>query len=94
MSDIDIDIRNKQEVFDLISLIQKRLKPFEFGFIKINNYKIQFGHDSCNIRRQLRGGGDSHMNLSISQRDLSNKFEGEELENFKFKLEEVLLEQI
>ena len=82
------------EVFELISLIQKKLDSFEFGFIKVNNHTMQFGHDSCSIRRQVKGGGDAHLNLSISQRDLSNKFEGKELEEFKFKLEEELLKLI
>jgi hypothetical protein len=83
-----------QEVFELISLIQNKIKVFEWHTVRFDEYKIGIRCDSCHIRRQLKGGGDSHMNLSISQRDLANKFEGEKLENFKFKLEEALLEII
>jgi hypothetical protein len=74
------------EVYDLIILIQKKIKPFQYHDIDFKEYRLCIWRDDCNIGKKNTG-----LRMSISRRDLSNRFEGNDLENFKFTLEEELL---
>jgi hypothetical protein len=78
-----------QEVYDLIILIQDKVKPFQYHDIIFKDYRLCIWKDDCNIGKKNTG-----LRMSISRRDLSNRFENEELEQFKFCLEEELLKLI